>query len=105
VERCSPRIRRDVDALRHAEEWLGTDHDVVVLCDELSHGARAEQRFDLERVRIAAAGYQRQLRARALASIRPLYAKASRGYADSVRGDWQTWRVAGGRRAVSSSSS
>jgi CHAD domain-containing protein len=106
VERCSPRIRRDVNALRHAEEWLGAEHDLVVLCDELSHGApRAEQRFDLERVRVVAAAYQRQLRDRALADIRPIYAQTSRGYADSVRDDWQTWRVAGGRRAVSSSSS
>jgi CHAD domain-containing protein len=89
LEDCSPRIRQDVEALRHAEEWLGADHDVVVLCDALSHGARAEHRFDLERVRVAAARYQRQLRARTFASIRRVYSRSPRGYVNAVGGDWK----------------
>jgi CHAD domain-containing protein len=95
VERSSPRVRRDVKALHRAEEWLGNDHNVVVLCDELSKdGRKGESRIDLDRVRLAGDRYQQQLRTRALASTKHIYARAARGYANSIRNEWKRWHAA-----------
>ena len=59
VEGSGPRIRRDVKALRRAEAWLGHEHDVVVLCDELSKdGPQGDARIDLDRVRLVGDRYQ-----------------------------------------------
>ena len=53
VEGSGPRIRRDVKALHRAEEWLGNDHNVVVLCDALSKELpQGDSRIDLDRVRL-----------------------------------------------------
>src|SRR5262249_42623314 len=39
VEASAPAIRRDVQVLHRAETWLGDDHNLVVLCEELSKDA------------------------------------------------------------------
>lgn len=39
IEVGSPRLRTDVRLLHRAEAWLGDDHNVVVLCTELSKHA------------------------------------------------------------------
>ena len=53
VEGSGPRIRRDVTALHRAEAWLGNEHNVVVLCDELSKDVpQGHGRIDLDRVRL-----------------------------------------------------
>ena len=93
VEGCSPRIRRDVQALRRAEEWLGNEHNAVVLCDELSKDEpQGASRIDLDRIRLAGDCYGRELRTKALASTRRIYAQAPREYANSVRREWKKWQ-------------
>ena len=68
VEGSGPRIRRDVTALHRAEAWLGNEHDVVVLCDELSKEVpQGDSRIDLDRVRLVGDRYQCELRTKALA--------------------------------------
>ena len=94
VEGFGPRIRRDVKALHRAEEWLGNDHNVVVLCDTLSKDApQGDSRIDLDRVRLVGDRYQCQLRTKALASTTRMYARAPREYANSVRREWKRWHT------------
>ena len=91
VEGSGPRIRRDVAALHRAEAWLGRDHDVVVLCDELSRdGGQDDSRIDLDRIRLAGDRYQSALRTKALASTARIYARAPGEYATSVRREWKS---------------
>ena len=99
VEAADPRIRRDVKALHRAEVWLGHEHDVVVLCDELSKdGPQGDTRIDLDRVRLVGDRYQCQLRTKALASTKRIYARASRAYAKSIRREWKRWHTSQERR-------
>ena len=93
VEGSGPRIRRDVAALHRAEAWLGNEHDVVVLCDELSKdGPQADARIDLDRIRLAGDRYQCELRTKALAGTARIYARAPGEYATSVRREWKAWQ-------------
>jgi CHAD domain-containing protein len=92
VEGSSPRIRRDVKALHRAEEWLGNEHNLVVLCDELSKDVpEGESRIDLDRVRLAGDRFQYELRTKALASTKRIYARASSEYANAIRREWKRW--------------
>ena len=94
VEGCSPRIRRDVKALHRAEEWLGNEHNIVVLCDELAQDRpQGESRIDLDRVRLAGDRCQCDLRTKALASTRRIYARAPGKYADAIRREWKRWHT------------
>ena len=94
VEAADPRIRRDVKALHRAEVWLGHEHDVVVLCDELSkNGPQGETRIDRDRVRLVGDRYQCALRTKALASTKRIYAQAPRAYAQSIRREWKRWHT------------
>jgi CHAD domain-containing protein len=94
VEGSSPRIRRDVTTLHRAEEWLGNDHNVLVLCDALSKGMpQGDSRIDLDRVRLVGDLYQSELRTKALASTKRIYARAPREYANSVRREWKEWHT------------
>ena len=93
VEGAGPRIRRDVAALHRAETWLGNEHDVVVLCDELSKDApQGDSRIDLDRIRLVGDRHQWALRTKALASTARIYARASGEYATSVRREWKEWQ-------------
>jgi hypothetical protein len=90
VEGSSRRIRGDVNALHRAEEWLGNEHNVDVLCDQLSKAVpEGENRIDLDRVRLAGDRYQCELRTKALASSKRIYARAPGQYADAVRREWR----------------
>jgi CHAD domain-containing protein len=90
VEGSSRRIRGDVKALHRAEEWLGNEHNVAVLCDELSKGLpEGESRIDLDRVRLAGDRYQCELRTKAFACSKRIYARAPRQYASAVRREWE----------------
>ena len=90
VEGSSPRIRRDVNALQRADEWLGDAHNAVVLCDELSKDVpQGESRIDLDRVRLVGDIYQCELRTKALASTKRLYSRVAGGYANSIRREWK----------------
>jgi CHAD domain-containing protein len=90
VEAAGPRIRRDAGALHRAESWLGDEHNLAVLCDELSKDASVcDGRVDLDRVQLAADRYQCELRKKALARARRIYARTPRDYAESVTRAWK----------------
>ena len=94
MEGSGTRIRRDVKELHRAEEWLGNDHNVVVLCDALSKDVPlGDSRIDLDRVRLVGDLFQCQLRTKALAGTKRIYARASREYADSVWREWNRWHT------------
>ncbi len=86
VEGSDPGIRRDVGVLQHVERWLGDDHNLVVLCAQLSKDASL---CDLERVRHAADHYQRELRRKAIASCTRVYADSPDGYLRRVKHAWK----------------
>jgi CHAD domain-containing protein len=90
VEGASPRIRQDVIALHRAESWLGDEHNMVVLCDELSKDASlCDGRADLDRIRLAADHFQCELREKALARAKRVYAKKPREYANVIARAWK----------------
>src|SRR5262249_60915614 len=84
-----PRIRRDVRILHDAETALGDDHNIVVLCAELS---KAGSLCDLERLRRAADQYQRSLRRKAIADGRRIYKDKPRNYVRRVKRAWKVWQ-------------
>lgn len=93
IEGCARTIRRDVDALHRAETWLGDDHNVVVLCAELSKDASiCGGLIDLDRLRLVADRYQCDLRNKAIASTRRIYARRSRDFVYGVKRAWKAWR-------------
>jgi len=90
VEDCAAGIRKNVRQLHDAETWLGDDHNLAVLCLELSKdasvcGAPAE----LDGVRRAVDRYQKSLRGQAVAATHRIYAQKSGAY---VRGVKQAWK-------------
>jgi CHAD domain-containing protein len=94
VERCSPRVRRDVRALQRTEAWLGDAHNVVVLCAELSKGGpEGESLIDLDRVRLAGDRYQSELQTKALATAKRVYASTPHEYVDAIRHEWKCARA------------
>jgi CHAD domain-containing protein len=86
VERYHPAIRRDVRALHRAQSWLGDDHNVVVLCEELSKDASiCRDGLESDRLRLAADRYQCELRTKATARARRIYDEKSGVYARTVK--------------------
>lgn len=64
VEASDAGVRRDARALHEAETLLGNDHNLVVLCEELSRTLTAcRAATDLDRLRLAADREQCRLRA------------------------------------------
>src|SRR5262249_51149315 len=96
VEGSGRAIRRDVEALHRAETWLGDDHNAVILCAELSkHTSVCRGLIDLDRLRLVADRFQCDLRKKAIASTRRIYARKSRDYVRSVKRAWKAWRRRG----------
>jgi CHAD domain-containing protein len=89
IEGCSPAIRKDAAVLHRVETWLGDDHNVVVLCAELSKDASF---CDLEGLRRAADRYQCDLRRKAIASTTPMYARTPGKYLRRVERAWNAWQ-------------
>ena len=91
----SAAIGRDIRALDSAERWLGDDHNLVVLCAELSGdpSLRASP-FDFERLRRVVDRLQRALRRKAIARIQPVFAVKSGAYVRRVERAWQARRGA-----------
>lgn len=87
IEGCSPGIHKDVGVL-HRVKWLGDDHNVVVLCAELSKDTSF---CDLEGLRSAADRYQCDLRRKAIASSKPIYAPTPGNYLRRVERAWNAW--------------
>jgi CHAD domain-containing protein len=94
LEACGAPIRRDIDALHDAETWLGDDHNVVVLCADISKDTsicRAGT-VDVERVRLAANRFQCQLRDRAIAKTRRIYSRKPGEYLRGIKRAWKSAR-------------
>jgi CHAD domain-containing protein len=89
VEGSSRAIRKNITVLHRAEAWLGDDHNVVVLCGELSKDASA---CDLEHLRSAAVRYQAGLRKKAVAATARIYASKPAAYVLRVKQAWNAWQ-------------
>jgi len=96
---CAEGVHKDVEQLHHAERWLGDDHNLVVLCAELSNDSSVcGGPPELERVRLAIDRYQKVLRGQAVAATRSIYAQKSGAYVRSVKRAWK----AGAKRSATS---
>jgi len=89
VEGCSSEIRKDARALHQAETWLGDDHNLVVLCRELSKGTSL---CDLERLRRAANRIQCELRRKAIARTGRIYRAEPGVFLRRVKRAWRAWQ-------------
>jgi len=84
-------ISRYGGALDRAETWLGDEHNVVVLCAELSKDASVcAGPLDVARLSHAANRYQCELRGKAIASARCVYRHKSRAYVRAMKRTWET---------------
>jgi len=93
IEDCAAGVRKDVEQLHNAERWLGDDHNLVVLCAELSNDASVcGGPADLERVRLAIDRYQNSLRGQAIAATRRIYGLKSGAYLRRVKRAWKARR-------------
>lgn len=92
-------ISRHIAVLHRAETWLGDEHNMVVLCAELSKDATVcAEPIDADRLKLAADRYQCELRRKALAKARPIYGRKSRGYVRAIERAWKTARHRGAGR-------
>ncbi|MGH9408231.1 MAG: CHAD domain-containing protein [Vicinamibacterales bacterium] len=93
IESAGPEIRRDIAALHRAETALGDEHNVVVLCGQITQDASiCRGPIDIDRVRRAANRYQCALRKKAIANARRIYRRTPRRYVRSLKRAWTTWR-------------
>jgi CHAD domain-containing protein len=92
-------ISRQIAALHRAEAWLGDEHNVVVLCAELSNDPSiCAGPFDLQRLKVVADRYQRELRGKALSCARLIYGRRSGDYVRAIERAWKTARHRSARR-------
>jgi hypothetical protein len=92
VEQSDSRVRRDVRALHRAETLLGDEHNLVVLCEELSSDVTiCRGPVDIDRLRLAADHEQCRLREQAGARIRYIYRRRSGAYARDIARMWKKW--------------
>lgn len=91
----SPAIARDLRALRSAETWLGDDHNLVVLCAQLSADPSVcRTPLDVERLRSAVERDHRDLRRKAIARTRRIFAVMPREYTRRAERAWKAGRRA-----------
>jgi len=88
AQRFGPGIGKDLRALHQAEAWLGDDHNVVVLCAELSKDASL---CDVAHLRRAADRYQCELRRKAIASAAGIYRTRPAIYVRRIKRAWSAW--------------
>ena len=92
-------VRRDVAALHHAEECLGDDHNVVVLCAALSKdGALHGTPLTVAALQHAADRYHADARKKALAAVRHIYSVKPKQYVRSLTRAWRDWQRRATRR-------
>jgi CHAD domain-containing protein len=92
VEQSDPRVRRDIRALHRAETLLGDEHNLVLLCEELSSDATiCRGPIDVDRLRLAADHDQCRLREKARVRVRYIYDQRSGAYARGVARMWKEW--------------
>jgi hypothetical protein len=93
-------IARDIRALHSAEAWLGDDHNLVVLCDELCKDISVcRSPFDIQRLRHAVDTSQRRLRRKAITRTRLIFSTKPRHYAQRVERAWNARQKAAQRPA------
>ena len=86
----SSRIGRDAAALHRAEAFLGDEHNVVVLCGVLtSDPSVCRTAEDVDRVRLAGARYQCEMRTRAVQAARGVYTPKSGVYVRRIKREWK----------------
>lgn len=94
VEACAPRLRRDVRVLHDLERWLGDEHNLAVLCAELSEQGSL---CDFDALRSAAERKQRELRRKTLDAAKPIYAAKPSDFLASLEKAWRAWHRRHGR--------
>ena len=91
---CGAPLRADVRALDRIQEWLGEDHNVVILSHRLvDHEPFARNVAELQTFQAAAESYQQQLRRQALAKGEEIFATPTPRFVDRVRHEWHEWRA------------
>jgi CHAD domain-containing protein len=88
LEGCSRDLDRDARVLHQAETWLGDEHNVAVLCAELSKDASLG---DLGRLRQLADRHQRELRRETIAIAGRIYRRKPGEFVRRIKGAWKTW--------------
>jgi CHAD domain-containing protein len=102
LEGCDAGIRNDVRALHDAETLLGDDHNLVLLCAEVSKDPSLCDREELQRV---VERDQADLRERAAARMARIYNQKPRAYVLRIKQAWRNWRRrAGGHKSGGSRS-
>src|SRR5262245_54989490 len=90
IEHADAKVRRDVRTLHLVEQWLGDDHNIVVLAGSLPRDASVcKGRFDVDRFRLVAHRDQCRLREKAFARARTIYERAPASYAHAVVRAWK----------------
>jgi CHAD domain-containing protein len=93
-------IARDIRALHSAEVWLGDDHNLVVLCAELSKDPSVcRSPLDIQRLRCAVDTSQRRLRRKAIARTRLIFSTRPPDYVRRVERAWNARQKAAKRPA------
>jgi len=83
------RLGRDIRALRHAEQQLGNDHNVVVLCSALSKDDVLRQTpLGVDQLKLAADRQHLKARKTAIAAAQSIYQHGSRQYARHLKRMW-----------------
>lgn len=92
VEESGRYVRRDIRALHRAETLLGDEHNLVVLCEELSSDRTiCRGPVEIDRLRLLADRDQCRLREKAIAAVRHVYERRSGAYASDVERACKTW--------------
>jgi len=87
-------LQHEIRALRQAETWLGDEHNLVVLCDELSRDSQiCTGPVDRDRLRLVVDRDQCRLREKAISHVTRLYQRHSGVYARRVARRWKGWRT------------
>jgi hypothetical protein len=76
-----------VERLHTTQQWLGDDHNAVILCEQLN---RVSSGTDAQRLQRAAALYEQRLRQQALATGARIYARRPKAV---VRDAALAWRA------------
>ena len=85
----SAAVGRDIRALDSAERWLGDDHNLVVLCDELSNDpAVCRGPLDVHRLQCAVNATQHVLRRKAIDRTHIIFAIRPRDYVSRIERAW-----------------
>jgi len=93
LDECGGAVRKEIRALHQLETWLGDDHNIVILCEQLfDNPVLVRACRDLDNLRRAAERHQTALRRQALASGTKIYAQGDKEYVKQLKQHWRAWR-------------